>query len=50
MGPEGLLAELKQSLISRVLDSELTMRSWLKHEPLQLRRKILKWPYSQDPA
>ena len=24
MGPEGLLAELKQRLISRVLDSELT--------------------------
>ena len=33
MGPEGLLAELKQRLISRVLDSELTTHlGYEKHE------------------
>ena len=38
MGPEGLLAELKQRLISRVLDSELTTHLMSKK---QLRRKML---------
>ena len=42
MGPEGLLAELKQRLISRVLDSELTTHlGYEKHSKRQLRRKTL---------
>ena len=40
MGPEGLLAELKQRLISRVLDSELTTHlGYEKHEQKAANKK-----------
>ena len=40
MGPEGLLAELKQRLISRVLDSELTTHlGYEKHEQKAARKE-----------
>ena len=42
IGPEGLLAELKQRLISRVLDSELTTHlGYEKHEQKAAKKKML---------
>ena len=50
-GPEGILTELKQRLVSRVLDSELTTHlGYEKHEQQASKEKMLVMAIAQRPC